>query len=442
MSEMQNDRQERFRFLLIDDETREALRAFAPVLDQHIDEVLEGFYTHVTEWGQVRTLVGDQTARLKGAQKEHWGRLFSGTFDEAYFEGVERIGRAHSRIGLDAQWYMGGYCFTLNKLLDIAAATHRKKTDRAVRAMAAINKAVFLDMDLAMTAYNDENNVYFKGKLNDLADDLESKVKGVVDTVASASTEMQSTAESMTATAEQTSNQATAAASAAEETTTNVQTVASAAEEMSNSISEIGRQVDQSSDIAGKAVEEAERTNETVQSMAAAAQKIGEVVKLISDIAEQTNLLALNATIEAARAGDAGKGFAVVAAEVKSLANQTAKATEDIAGQIGAMQSVTGEAATAINTIGETIKEISEIGTTISAAVEEQRAATQEIARNVQQAAQGTGEVSANIASVNQAATEAGESARHVLSASGELATQSEMLRGEVDGFVQQIRAA
>ncbi len=442
MSDMQSNRQERYRFLLIDDATREDLRAFAPILTQHIDQILEGFYEHVTQWGQVRALVGDQAARLKGAQKEHWARLFSGTFDKTYFDGVERIGRVHSRIGLDAQWYMGGYCFTLNKLLDIAAATHRKKTEQMVRAMTAINKAVFIDMDLAMTAYNDENNVRFKEKLNTLADDLDSKVRGIVDTLSSAATEMQSTAESMTATAEQTSNQATAAASAAEETTTNVQTVASAAEEMSNSISEIGRQVDQSSDIAGKAVEEAGRTNETVQSMAETAQKIGEVVKLISDIAEQTNLLALNATIEAARAGDAGKGFAVVAAEVKSLANQTAKATEEIGGQIGAMQSVTNEAAGAINSIGTTIKEIAEISTTISAAVEEQRAATQEIARNVQEAAQGTSEVSANIANVNQAATEAGESARHVLSASGELSTQSETLRGEVDGFVTQIREA
>ncbi len=442
MSDTQNIRDERFRFLLIDDATREALSEFAPILHKHIDEILEGFYAHVTEWGQVRALVGDQASRLKDAQKEHWARLFSGTFDEAYFQGVERIGRVHSRIGLDAQWYMGSYCYTLNKLLDIVAATHRKKSDRTVRAVAAINKAVFLDMDLAMTAYNEENSVQFKEKLNTLADDLDSKVKGVVDTVSSAASEMQSTAEAMTATAEQTSNQTSAAATAAEETTTNVQTVASAAEEMSNSISEIGRQVDQSSDIAGKAVEEAERTNETVKNMAATAQKIGEVVKLISDIAEQTNLLALNATIEAARAGDAGKGFAVVASEVKSLANQTAKATEDIAGQIGAMQAVTNEAGTAINSIGETIKEISEIGTTISAAVEEQRAATQEIARNVQQAAQGTGEVSANIVSVTQAATDAGESTRNVLSASGDIATQAEMLGSEVDGFVRQIREA
>ena len=183
-----------------------------------------------------------------------------------------------------------------------------------------------------------------KQAMHDLADNLEAKVGSVIETVTSASTELQSTAESMSATAEQTTQQATTVAAASEEASTNVQTVASAAEEMSNSVDEISRQVTQSTEIAGRAVAEAQRTNETVQGLAEAAQKIGEVVKLISDIAEQTNLLALNATIEAARAGDAGKGFAVVASEVKSLANQTAKATEEIAGQIGSMQSVTGEA--------------------------------------------------------------------------------------------------
>ncbi len=278
--------------------------------------------------------------------------------------------------------------------------------------------------------------------MNQMADDFHASVGGVVDTVASASTELQASAQSMTAISEETSSQASAVAAASEEASTNVQTVASAAEELSSSISEISRQVTQSSEIASKAVSDAARTDKQIQGLAKAADKIGEVVALITDIADQTNLLALNATIEAARAGDAGKGFAVVASEVKNLASQTAKATEEIGGQIGGIQSSTQEAVEAIQGIGKTIGEIDEIASAIAAAVEEQGAATQEIARNVEQAAAGTGEVSSNIQGVTQAATEAGSTSSQVLSAANELSEQSELLRNEVDKFMEQVRKA
>jgi methyl-accepting chemotaxis protein len=271
---------------------------------------------------------------------------------------------------------------------------------------------------------------------------FESGVRGSLDTLASAATEMRATSQGMSATAEETSAQATTVAAAAEQASVNVQTVASATEELSSSVAEIGRQVTQSTKIAGQAVEEASRTNTTVQGLSAAAQKIGDVVKLISDIASQTNLLALNATIEAARAGDAGKGFAVVASEVKSLANQTAKATEEISAQVAAMQGATGEAVQAIQSIGGTIGSINEIATTIASAVEEQGAATQEIARNVQEAAQGTGQVSSNIVGVNQAAGETGAAASQVLASAEELGKQAETLRADVDSFLANIRAA
>lgn len=281
-----------------------------------------------------------------------------------------------------------------------------------------------------------------KETLLTMATNLESSVGGIVKVVSSASTELQSSARAMTSTAEETTAQATAVASASAQATGNVNAVASATEELSNSINEITRQVDQSSSITGKAVEEAGKTTETVQDMAQMAEKVGEVISLINDIAEQTNLLALNATIEAARAGEAGKGFAVVASEVKNLATQTAKATEEISSHISGMQEVTGNTTRAIKGISATVNQVNDISTSIAAAVEEQGAATSEIARNIQEAAQGTQEVSSNIAGVTDAAGESGQAANQVLEAAGELSTQSEILSQEVDRFLAEIRAA
>ncbi len=278
--------------------------------------------------------------------------------------------------------------------------------------------------------------------MNRMADEFEASVKGIVNTVSSAATELQSSAQSLSGTAEETNRQSTAVAAASEQASTNVQTVSSAAEELAASVSEIGQQVAQSTQIAFRAVEDAQRTNATIENLSAAAQKIGQVVELISDIAAQTNLLALNATIEAARAGEAGRGFAVVASEVKSLAGQTAKATDDIGQQIAAIQAQVEDSVGAIRAIGGTIEQISTISTAIASAVEEQGAATQEIARNVQQAAVGTRDVSSNIVGVTQAAGETGQSAGQVLGAASELSRQSELLREQVDRFIATVRAA
>tara|TARA_R110000868_G_scaffold266274_1_gene525157 strand:+ start:29553 stop:31235 length:1683 start_codon:yes stop_codon:yes gene_type:complete len=277
-------------------------------------------------------------------------------------------------------------------------------------------------------------------KINELTSGFDQDVTLVLKALASASTEMRTTATGMTSTAEETSRQSSIVAAAAEQASNNVQTVASASEELSASIAEITHQVSQSSTVAGRAVIDAERTNVQVRGLAAAAQKIGDVVGLISDIAEQTNLLALNATIEAARAGDAGKGFAVVAAEVKNLATATSRATDDITSQITSIQQETDGAVDAIASISSTISEISEIAAAIASAVEQQGAATQEITRNVQEAAAGTSEVSENIIGVNQAATSTGAAAEDVLSASGELSEQSELLRQKVEEFLNGVR--
>jgi methyl-accepting chemotaxis protein len=274
-----------------------------------------------------------------------------------------------------------------------------------------------------------------------LADGFEANVLGIVDTVASASTELRGSAESLSHSTEQASDKAVSAAAASEQASVNVQTVATATEELSASIAEIGRQVASSSTIANGAVSEARQVNEIMAGLVDAAQQVGAVVELINGIAGQTNLLALNATIEAARAGDAGKGFAVVASEVKALAGQTAKATDEIQAKISEIQSATDRAQGAIGSITGTIGQMSEIATAIAAAIEEQNAATSDIASNVQQAAQGTQEVSSNVTIVTTAIQESSAASSEVLATSGELARQAETLRSEVTRFIATIRA-
>jgi methyl-accepting chemotaxis protein len=281
-----------------------------------------------------------------------------------------------------------------------------------------------------------------KAAMSKTADAFEAKVGSLVSMLSAGATELQATAQSMSATATQTNQQAMTVTAAAEEASAGVQTVASAAEELTASIHEISRQVAQSTKITSKAVEDTRRTDTIVQALADGAQKIGAVVQLITGIASQTNLLALNATIEAARAGDAGKGFAVVASEVKSLAGQTARATEEIGAQIRQIQDATGEAVQAIKGIGATIEEVNVIASNIAAAVEEQGAATAEIARNVQQTAASTQEVTATIASVSQAANETGAAAGQVLGAANGLSQQAGQLTNEVNNFVAGVRAA
>ena len=275
-----------------------------------------------------------------------------------------------------------------------------------------------------------------------LADSFEGAVGEIVATVSSASTELEASADTLSATADRSQQLATLVAAASEEASTNVQSVASATEELSSSVNEISRQVQASARIAGDAVDQARETNDRVAELAKAASRIGDVVELINTIAAQTNLLALNATIEAARAGDAGRGFAVVASEVKALAQQTAKATDEIGQQIEGIQAATKHSVSAIEAIGKTISQMSEIASTIASAVEEQGAATQEISRNVQQAALGTQQVSANIADVQHGASETGAASGLVLVAAKSLSGDSDRLKSEVHRFLETVRAA
>jgi methyl-accepting chemotaxis protein len=313
------------------------------------------------------------------------------------------------------------------------AATVQIFKDNAVRVK---------ELEKAEAATRERTTAERRTAMEGLASDFERSVNGIVRSVSSAATGMQTTAQSMTATASDASARAATVSAASQSASSNVSTVASAAEELSSSVEEISRQVTRSSEIASKAVGDAERTNATVQVLSTGAEKIGEVVKLIHSIAAQTNLLALNATIEAARAGESGRGFAVVASEVKALANQTAKATEEISAQVAAMQQSTSDAVAAINGITQTIAQMSEITVSISSAIEEQGAATREIARNIQSVAAGSSEISAHIGGVTSAASATGTAASDVLANARELDNQSGMLRSAVDGFLAKVRAA
>ncbi|MFZ2159209.1 MAG: methyl-accepting chemotaxis protein [Bradyrhizobium sp.] len=281
-----------------------------------------------------------------------------------------------------------------------------------------------------------------KADMIKLANDFEGAVGEIVETVSSASSELETSAGTLTSTAERAQELTTAVAAASEEASTNVQSVASATEEMASSVNEISRQVQESARMANEAVDQTRRTNDRVSALSKAAARIGDVVELINTIAEQTNLLALNATIEAARAGEAGRGFAVVASEVKALAEQTAKATGEIGQQIAGIQAATQESVGAIQEISSTIEKLSEISSTIAAAVEEQGAATQEISRNVQQAAHGTQQVSSNITDVQRGASETGSASSQVLSAAQSLSGDSNRLKLEVGKFLSSVRAA
>jgi methyl-accepting chemotaxis protein len=281
-----------------------------------------------------------------------------------------------------------------------------------------------------------------RATVNKLADDFESHMSLEISQVASAATELHATAQAMFGTAERASERAGAVTAASNQASGNVQTVAAAAEELVASVGEINRQITQSAAAADKAANETQHTQTMVKALADGAERIGQVVQLINGIASQTNLLALNATIEAARAGDAGKGFAVVASEVKTLASQTAKATDEIGTQISQIQAATRDAVAAIGAITTTIGQVSQTTAAIAAAVEEQGSATKEIARNIQQAAVGTQQVSHNIVEVDQAAAETGEGARNMLAAAGDLSRRTESLSSEVGSFLAGVRAA
>ncbi|HVY99237.1 MAG TPA: globin-coupled sensor protein [Dongiaceae bacterium] len=434
--------QERLDFLQAGPETRAQLRAFQGLMRESVPAILAQFYGHLARYPELSKMFGPGgIERAKAAQSSHWARIFEGNFDTAYADSVRRIGLTHQKIGLEPRWYMGGYAMVTSALMAVAVKQHRKKPDQLIACIDALVKAIFLDMDFAISIYIEEDKAAHRRHLDELANAFESTVKSVVDDVSHAAVALKETSEVMSSAAEELGRQSEAVVSASEETSQNVQTVSAATEELTASIGEINGRTADAHRILTAAVAQAETVDARMQALNVAAQEIGQVVKLISAIAGQTNLLALNATIEAARAGEAGKGFAVVASEVKHLATQTAKATEEIGAKIAAIQEASSGSAEAIKSVVGTVHQVNEISTAIASAVEEQSAATKEIARNVEHAATGSQAVANNILGIAEAAKEAGRSADSVLSSANALDQNGGRLADEVQKFLDRIRA-
>ncbi|WP_010185039.1 globin-coupled sensor protein [Sphingomonas sp. PAMC 26605] len=438
---------DRLAFAGIDAESRAAMASFLPTLERELPVILDAFYANMRKWPNLSGMFGsaDAMARAARAQGDHWSKLFSGRFDQDYIASVRTIGLIHSRIGLNPQWYIGGYSFILHRLFALVAHQHRLQIGgggKAWKLMSALNQAAMIDMDFAISCYIEENKATYDKRLADLAADFEAKVGNMVEQLATASTELESTARSMSESSGTANQRAMAVAGAAEQASAGVQTVAASAEQLSASIQLVSQQVGQSSAMAQRAVANAERTDEIVRSLANDAEQIGSVIGMIGQIANKTNILALNASIEAARAGEAGRAFEVVAAEVKTLSAQTARATEAIESQINAVQNATREAVEAIHTISTTISELAESAQIIGGAVNEQTSATHDISRNVQQTAQAAQEVASNIVSVSQASEAAGVAATQMFTSAGSLSNQAEALTVQVGDFLRNVRAA
>lgn len=449
----------------LDQAASEALKEIAGVVRAALPGVLEEFYGHVRAWPQVARHFGGESVMnmAKSKQIEHWSIILRGDFSQEYVNSVRRIGQTHARIGLEPRWYIAGYSFIMERVIALIGRHCHARVfssgsgkgssggkSRATAEFDALNaryagafmRAALLDMDFAISIYLEESELARHRILQEAAAKFEQSVGNVVTTVAAAATELEQTARSMSSIAEATSGKAIAVSAAAEQATTSVAHVATSTEQMEHAVSEISRQVSQASKMASSGVIKARGTNEIMGQLAQAADKIGQVVSLISDIAAQTNLLALNATIESARAGEAGRGFAVVAGEVKALASQTSRATEEIGQQIAAMQEISRQSVAAIQDIQAAINEIDSVSTAISAAVEEQSATTREISRSTGEAAVGAREVTRHMTEVQRDASETGDAASQVVSASCELGRQSEYLREQVDAFLAHLRAA
>jgi methyl-accepting chemotaxis protein len=430
-------------FLAFDERTAALLQEFWTHLEPELPTVLNRFYENLANFSELSDMIRNEGAEidtLKNAQSIHWRSLFNNAFDDAHLEANRRIGLTHARIGLTTDWYMMGYANALTDMLGVAARKYGRDATKMSAVSSAVTKAVVLDMQLAVQTYFDETKAMYQRRLEELASDFQNTVGATADMVLTSSQQIGHQAQSTAQRQDTGSEHSVGVAKTTESVLNQVQSMAAATEELSASLTEVSRQVQRSSEVAAQAVQDADRADTQIKQLAEAADSIGNVVDLINQIAGQTNLLALNATIEAARAGDAGKGFAVVANEVKTLANQTAKATEEIKGQIDRIQSEMRGTEEAIGSIRSVIEEMNESAGAISGTVEEQRQATQEIAESSASVSQGMGSVAEGVSEITANSFASCASVIEMMWTADDLVGPSQELQTNVQDFIQRIR--
>jgi methyl-accepting chemotaxis protein len=439
----------RLDLIQVDEPTRAILREMRPFFVKVLPGILARFYDKVRQHDPGSAVLGEGTVQEAiRMQLQHWDLIASGNFGADYLNSATRFCEFNTRAGVAPQWYVGcRQMFIADQLMKAVeneiemprfGRAAREARDRKALTQNAIAKVAMLDTENIVAIYFGSNRALRKNAITEASD----RFRAIITTLSTASSELEGTARALSDNAGNTTRLATVVANASEDASNNVQSVASATEELASSVREISSQVQESNRIATSAVKQADETDSRINALSQAANRIGDVIKLITSVAEQTNLLALNATIEAARAGEAGRGFAVVAQEVKALAAQTAKATDEIGIQIAGMQTATQEAVGSIKMISSTIGKISEITSAISAAIEEQGAATQEISGNIQRTADGTAQVAGTIAEVSKGANQTGAASSQLLSSAKQLSDSTTSLQAEIDGFLKSIAAA